>query len=59
MSAEAKALVEDAIGVVCTQAKLDPNVGPSTITIFDSKEDQVTVIWTEGLKSLPAEYATK
>src|SRR5690349_15488987 len=24
MSAEAKALVEDAIGVVCTQAKLDP-----------------------------------
>jgi len=25
MSAEAKALVEEAIGVVCTQAKLDPN----------------------------------
>ena len=43
-----------------TQAKLDPNVGPdATITIFDSKEDRVTVIWTEGLKSLPAEYATK
>jgi hypothetical protein len=42
------------------QAKLDPAVGPNaTITIFEAKEDRVTVLWTEGLKSLPAEYATK
>ena len=42
------------------QAKLDPNAAPdASITIFDSKEDRVTVLWTEGLKSLPAEYATK
>ena len=42
------------------QAKLDPGTGPdATITIFESKEDRVTVLWTEGLKSLPAEYATK
>jgi len=41
-------------------AKLDPGTGPdATITIFESKEDRVTVLWTEGLKSLPAEYATK
>ena len=41
-------------------AKLDPANGPdATITIFESKEDRVTVLWTEGLKSLPAEYATK
>src|SRR3954471_20671153 len=36
-------------------AKLDPATGPdATITIFESKEDRVTVLWTEGLKSLPA-----
>src|SRR5438477_349934 len=41
-------------------AKLDPATGPdATITIFESKEDRVTVLWTEGLKSLPAEYAAK
>jgi hypothetical protein len=41
-------------------AKLDPATGPdATITIFDSKEHRVTVLWTEGLKSLPAEFAAK
>jgi anti-sigma factor RsiW len=41
-------------------AQLDPATGPdATITIFESKEDRVTVLWTEGLKSLPAEYAAK
>jgi anti-sigma factor RsiW len=41
-------------------AKLDPATGPdATITIFEAKEDRVTVLWTEGLKSLPPEYATK
>jgi hypothetical protein len=43
-----------------TQAKLDPATGPdATITIFETKEDRVTVLWTEGLKSLPSEYAAK
>ena len=42
------------------QAKLDPATGPNaTITIFESNDDRVTVLWTEGLKSLPAEYASK
>jgi hypothetical protein len=41
-------------------AKLDPASGPdASITIFESQEDRVTVLWTEGLKSLPAEYAAK
>lgn len=41
-------------------AKLDPGTGPdATLTIFETKEDRVTVLWTEGLKSLPSEYATK
>jgi anti-sigma factor RsiW len=41
-------------------AKLDPANGPdATVTIFEAQEDRVTVLWTEGLKSLPAEYAAK
>jgi hypothetical protein len=41
-------------------AKLDPATGPdATISIFETNEDRVTVLWTEGLKSLPAEYAAK
>lgn len=41
-------------------ARLDQATGPdATITIFESQEDRVTVLWTEGLKSLPAEYASK
>jgi hypothetical protein len=42
------------------QAKLDPAVGPNaTISIFEAKQDRVTVLWTEGLKSLPPEYAAQ
>jgi len=41
-------------------AKLDPTVGPdATMTMFEAKEDRVTVLWTEGLKSLPSDYAAK
>ena len=41
-------------------ARVDPAVSPNaTISIFDTQEDKVTVIWVEGLQSLPAEYATK
>jgi len=27
--------------------------------MFEAKEDRVTVLWTEGLQSLPADYAAK
>ena len=38
----------------------DPSVNPdATISIFEAKEDKVTVLWVEGLESLPAEYAAK
>jgi hypothetical protein len=41
-------------------ARVDPALGPNaTISMFESKEDKVTVLWTEGLQSLPSEYATK
>ncbi len=41
-------------------ARLDPTVGPdATVTMFEAKEDRVTVLWTEGLKSLPSDYAAK
>jgi anti-sigma factor RsiW len=41
-------------------ARVDPVVSPNaTITMFQSKEDRVTVIWVEGLQSLPSEYASK
>ncbi len=41
-------------------ARVDPAVSPNaTITMFESKEDRVTVLWTEGLNSLPSDYAAK
>jgi len=41
-------------------ARVDPNVSPgATISMFKSKEDKVTVLWVDGLESLPAEFATK
>ncbi len=41
-------------------AKLDPTVGPdATVTMFEAKDARVTVLWTEGLKSLPSDYAAK
>ena len=41
-------------------ARVDPALGPNaTISMFELKEDKVTVLWTEGLQSLPSEYATK
>jgi len=42
------------------QARVDPVVNPNaTITVFEANEDRVTVLWTEGLQSLPADYAAK
>lgn len=41
-------------------ARVDPAVNPgATISIFETKEEKVTVLWTEGLQSLPADYAAK
>ncbi|HYY14337.1 MAG TPA: hypothetical protein VE758_07910 [Chthoniobacterales bacterium] len=41
-------------------ARVDTNVSPNaTISIFETKEDKVTVLWVEGLQSLPADYAAK
>ena len=41
-------------------ARVDPAVSPNaTISMFESKEDKVTVLWVEGLQSLPSEYAAK
>ncbi|CAN5583235.1 hypothetical protein BH18VER1_BH18VER1_14540 [soil metagenome] len=41
-------------------ARVDPEVSPNaTISMFETKEDKVTVLWVEGLQSLPSEYAAK
>jgi hypothetical protein len=41
-------------------ARVDPVVSPNaTISMFEAREDRVTVLWTEGLQSLPADYAAK
>ena len=42
-------------------SRVDPGVNPhATISIFESKNDnKVTVLWTEGLQTLPADYAAK
>ena len=42
-------------------SRVDPAANPNaTISIFESKNDnKVTVLWTEGLQSLPADYAAK
>lgn len=41
-------------------ARVDPEVSPdATISMFERKEDKVTVLWVDGLKSLPSEYAAK
>lgn len=41
-------------------ARVDPGVNPNaTVSIFQTKEDRVTVLWVDGLKSLPADYAAK
>jgi hypothetical protein len=41
-------------------ARVDPVVSPNaTVSIFEVKQDRATVLWTEGLQSLPADYAAK
>ena len=41
-------------------ARVDPGVSPNaSVSIFETKQDKVTVLWVDGLRSLPAEYAAK
>jgi hypothetical protein len=41
-------------------ARVDPVVSPNaTVSMFEVRQDRVTVLWTEGLQSLPADYAAK
>ena len=42
-------------------SKVDPAANPNaTVSIFEVKnENKVTVLWTEGLQTLPADYAAK
>jgi anti-sigma factor RsiW len=41
-------------------ARVDPVVSPNaSVSIFEVKQDHATVLWTEGLQSLPADYAAK
>lgn len=41
-------------------ARVDPAVSPdATISMFESKENKVTVLWVDGLQSLPSEFAAK
>ena len=40
--------------------RVDPAVSPNaTITMFEKKDEHVTVLWVDGLQSLPPEYAAK
>ncbi len=41
-------------------SRVDPNVNPdASVSTFQTREDKVTVLWVDGLKSLPSEYAAK
>ncbi len=41
-------------------ARIDPVTSPdATVSVFETKEDRVTVIWMSGLEMLPSEYAAK
>jgi len=42
------------------ESRVDPTVSPNaTISMFEKKNDDVTVLWVEGLQSLPPEDAAK
>jgi anti-sigma factor RsiW len=41
-------------------ARVDPAISPNaSISMFEAKEDKVTVLWVDGLQSLPSEFAAK
>ena len=38
----------------------DPAASPgATVSMFETKDEKATVLWVEGLQSLPSEYAAK
>lgn len=40
--------------------RVDPTISPNaSIVSFEKKDEHVTVLWVDGLKSLPSEYAAK
>ncbi|MGI9115171.1 MAG: hypothetical protein ACR2FX_09085 [Chthoniobacterales bacterium] len=40
--------------------RVDPNVSPNaSVAMFEKKDEHVTVLWVDGLQSLPKEYAAK
>lgn len=40
--------------------RVDPLVSPNaTTSVLEAKKEKVTVLWVEGLQSLPADYAAK
>lgn len=40
--------------------RVDPAISPNaTITMFEKKNEHVTVLWVDGLQALPPEYAAK
>ena len=42
------------------ESRVDPTVSPNaTISMFEKRDDHVTVLWVDGLQSLPPEYAAK
>lgn len=41
-------------------ARVDPGANPNaSVSIFQTKQDKVTVLWVDGLKALPSDYAAK
>ena len=39
---------------------IDPDASPdATITMFESKQEKATVLWIDGLQSLPSEFAAR
>ncbi len=41
-------------------ARVDPGANPNaSVSIFQTKQDRVTVLWVDGLQSLPSDYAAK
>lgn len=41
-------------------ARVDSSANPNaTVSIFQTKQDRVTVLWVDGLKALPSDYAAK
>ncbi len=41
-------------------ARVDPAANPNaSVSVFQAKDEKATVIWLDGLKTLPPEYASK